>query len=272
MITGATGFIGKHILRALDTEGTRLIPVVRTGKEDHLPDLEGIERIVSTRDLFKEDESWWEAQCNSVDIVIHSAWYVEPGKYLQSDKNLDCLIGSLNLARGAAQAHVKRFVGLGTCAEYDQDAGDLSVDTALNPLTPYAAAKVALFFALSQWFPTKSISFAWCRLFYLYGEGEDERRLIPYIRQRLAAGLPAELTSGNQVRDFMNVIDAAKKIAEISWSAIDGPINVCSGMPITVRQLAERIAQEHGNSELLLFGARPDNQFDPPYVVGIPNA
>lgn len=271
VVTGASGFVGRQIIRALDVEGIALIPVVRAGKESMLTGVRRIDRIIATLDLFSENESWWEAQCQGADIIIHSAWYAEPGKYLQSELNLDCLIGSLQLARGAAKAGVKRLVGIGTCAEYDLSNGVLTVDTVLNPLTPYAAAKAALFLALSQWLPTQSVSFAWCRLFYLYGESEDERRLVPYVRKQLEKGEPAELTSGNQIRDFMDVVDAGRMIAEVALGDRAGPINVSSGVPITVRQLAERIGHEYGRMDLLKFGARPDSIFDPPCVIGIPN-
>lgn len=272
LVTGATGFVGRQVVRALDGQGISLIPVVRAGKDGLLSGVERVDRIITTPDLFAEDEAWWEAQCQGADLIIHAAWYTEPGKYLQSALNMDCLIGSIRLARGAAKAGVRRFVGIGTCAEYDQGHGVLTVDTALKPSTPYAAAKAALFLALSHWLPSQTVSFAWCRLFYLYGEGEDERRLVPYIRRQLVKGEPAELTSGTQIRDFMDVVDAGTIIAEVALIDRIGPVNICSGVPVTVRQLAERIADEYGRRDLLKFGARPDNLFDPPCVIGITNA
>lgn len=270
VVTGATGFIGRQIVRALDVDGIALIPVVRAGKEGLLSGVRHVDKVITTPDLFSEDEAWWEAQCQNTDLIIHAAWYTEPGKYQQSPLNMDCLVGSLRLARGAAKAGVKRLVGIGTCAEYDQSHGTLTVNTALKPLTPYAATKAALFLALSQWLPSQSVSFAWCRLFYLYGEGEDARRLVPYIRKQLEKGEPAELTSGKQIRDFMDVVDAGRKIAEVALSNHTGPVNVSSGIPITIRQLAERIADEYGRRDLLRFDARPDNIFDPPCVIGEP--
>ncbi len=122
--------------------------------------------------------------------------------------------------------------------------------------------------ALSQWLPSQNVDFVWCRLFYLYGEGEDARRLVPYLRARLATGESAELTSGTQIRDFLDVREAGILIAETALGGEQGPVNVCSGEPITVRQLAEQIADEYGRRDLLRFGARPENLVDPPCVVG----
>lgn len=272
LLTGATGFIGRQIMRGLNRTGTMFLPVVRTGKECLVAGLPNVEGVISTPDLFAEDESWWAEQCRGIDIIIHAAWYVEPGKYLQAPQNMDCLIGSLNLAMGAAKANIKRFVGVGSCFEYDLESGVLSVESPLKPLTPYAAAKVALYHVLSQWFQAQSIAFTWCRLFYLYGEGEDDRRLVPYIRKQLENGEPAELTSGNQIRDFIDVTEAGQKIADVALSDKVGPVNVCSGIPVTVKQIAEKIADEFGRKDLLRFGARPDNLIDPRCVLGVPNS
>jgi dTDP-6-deoxy-L-talose 4-dehydrogenase (NAD+) len=227
-----------------------------------------IEAPLRTPDLFKQDAGWWEQACRDIDTVIHLAWYAEPGKYLESALNLDCLSGTLEMARGAACAGVRRWIGCGSCFEYDLSAGVLTPETPLRPLTAYAAAKAAAFLALERWLPLQGVEFAWCRLFYLYGEGEDARRLVPYLRARLSAGEPAELTRGTQVRDYLEVREAARQIIECALGSARGAVNICSGVGITVRELAEQIADEYGRRDLLRFGARPDNLTDPPRVLG----
>ncbi|MDP2785730.1 MAG: NAD(P)-dependent oxidoreductase [Sulfurimicrobium sp.] len=267
LLTGATGFVGRQVLRELAERGARVRAVVR--KQCKLATLENVESVVTTPDIFAENAEWWADICEGIDTIIHVAWYAEPGKYLQSTKNLDCLTGTLQMAKGAAQARVRRFIGIGTCFEYDLAGGMLSVQTPLRPLTAYAGAKAAAFMALSRWLSEQGVEFAWCRVFYLYGEGEDARRLVPYLHTKLASGEPAELTSGNQIRDFLDVRDAGRMIVESALSNEQGPINICSGVPITVRQLAEQIADKYGRRDLLKFGARPSNLVDPPCVVGV---
>ena len=272
LITGSNGFVGRQILRSLDTMGVDIIPVVREGKRDEVSRFLNVEKIVTSKDIFLEDEDWWEKQCEDIDVVIHAAWYVEPAKYQNSAKNIDCLIGSLKLAKGAAKAGISRFLGLGTCAEYDHAQGRLSIETPLKPMTTYAVAKASLFKILYEWLPRKNISFSWVRLFYLYGESENPTRLVSYVRSQISQGKVVELTSGEQLRDYMDVVEAGKQIAKISLSNQLGPINVCSGIPITIRQLVEKIADEYGRRDLLRFRVRNDNPFDPPCVVGVPNA
>ena len=217
------------------------------------------------------------AACTSflfgVKIIRYGLIGFRDGTYpLTSEKNLDCLAGTLALARGAARAGVGRFVGAGTCFEYDLSGGDLAVDTPLDPLTPYAAAKASAFLTLGKWLPAQGVRFLWARLFYLYGEGEDARRLVPYLHQQLAAGEVAELTSGTQVRDFIEVKDAAQLIVSDAFSTREGATNIASGTGITVRELAERIADGYGRRGLLKFGARAENLTDPPRVVGLRDA
>ena len=269
LLTGVTGFVGHQVLRALADHPVQVRAVVRNGSQDALLKSMPFEKIITTNDLFAESADWWENACNGVDAVIHVAWYAEPGKYLQSPRNLDCLIGSLNMAKGAHQAAVRRFVGIGSCFEYDLTEGMLSVETPLKPLTTYAAAKAAVFLTLSQLLPSQGIDFLWCRPFYLYGDREDPRRLVPYLRSMLADGKPAELTSGSQIRDFIDVTEAGKMIVDSALGNQQGAINICSGVPITVRELAEKLADEYGRRDLLRFGARPDNLVDPPCIVGI---
>ncbi len=270
LLTGGTGFVGRHVLRALLAIGARVRAVVREGKQGDLEQLGRLEGVITTPDLFGHDGAWWGSALEGVDTIIHAAWYAEPGQYLQSPRNLDCLAGTLQMAKGAASAGTRRFVGLGTCFEYELSSRPLTVGTRLQPQTPYAAAKAAAFLALSRYLPQQQVQFAWCRLFYLHGEGEDPRRLVPYIRSRLAAGQPAELTRGTQVRDFMHVADAAAAIVAAATDDVQGAVNVCSGQPVTVRELAERVADEVGRRDLLQFGARADNLVDPPVVVGVP--
>jgi nucleoside-diphosphate-sugar epimerase len=269
LVTGATGFVGRQVLRRFAEIG---VPVRIVARSDafELPTGLSLESLVKTSDLFSETEEWWTRASQGVDVAVHLAWYAEPGSYQLSERNIDCLRGTLTMARGFVAGGGKRFVGIGTCAEYDLGGGDVSVATSLKPQTPYAGAKAATFLALSSWLQTMNVDFAWCRLFYLYGEGEDGRRLVPYIRSRLAAAEAAELTHGNQVRDFLDVRDAGRMIADVALSRVIGPYNVCSGTPLTVRALAERLGDEYGRRDLLKFGARAENSFDPPRVVGVP--
>jgi nucleoside-diphosphate-sugar epimerase len=268
LLTGARGFIGHQIMQSLQIRNVEVVQVHRgTQAQNPEPRYLGGTSIY-TGDLFSERDEWFEGACQGIDTIIHAAWYVEPGKYLQSDRNVDCLIGTLRFAQAAARAGVRRFVGIGSCLEYELSSSPLTVDSPLRPRTPYAAAKAASYIMLSRLLPALNVEFAWCRVFYLYGENEDPQRLVPYVRSQLAAGKPVELTNGTQIRDYLDVQVAGDMIAEIALSAEQDAFNICSGIPLTVRQLVEQLAVEFNAHHLLKFGARPENPDDPPCIWG----
>lgn len=271
LLTGASGFVGRNIILALSKLNVKVILIVRKGKKDKIIKTPNIVKIIKTEDIFKESIGWWKRHCKGIDIIIHAAWHVDSSKNLQSVKNIDCLIGSINMLSGAIKAGISRFVGIGTCIEYDLSKKFLSIDTPLNPKTLYSSSKVAFYYTLANTLPQKKIEFAWCRLFDLYGEGEDKRRLVSYIENQISKGKIAKLTSGNQIRDYLNVKKASKIITKIALSKQQGPINVCSGKPITIRKLATKIAAKYGRVDLLKFGLRKKNKMDATRIVGIPN-
>jgi nucleoside-diphosphate-sugar epimerase len=271
LLTGATGFVGRQILAELANRGVGTRVVVRAGSASRLADAGVVEGVVHSADIFAESADWWTTHAAGIHTIVHAAWYAEPGHYVRSPRNFDCLIGTLRMAKGAAAARVRRFVGIGTCAEYDlsRPVAALAADAPLRPTSPYAAAKAATYYGLVEWLPSQNIGFAWCRLFYLFGEGEDHRRLAPYLHAQLSAGEPAALTHGDQVRDFLDVREAARMIVAVALGEEQGAVNICSGVPVTIREFAERIADGYGRRDLLRLGERPDNPFDPPRVVGL---
>ncbi len=271
LITGASGFVGKHVLRHIARQNVELTLVVRNAECAKYFQYQCIVSVLITKNLFSETAEWWGNALQGIDAVIHLAWYAEPGVYLSSPNNLDCLIGTLNMAKGASYARVTKIVGIGTCFEYEMSSKRLSIDTPLSPKTLYAATKAATFISLSQYLAVQNIAFAWCRIFYLYGEGEDERRLAAYVRSQILKGEIANLSDGKQIRDYLNVSVAAEYIVRIALGDQYGVINICSGLPISVRRLVEEIAAEYDALDMLNFGAVKKGLLDPEYVVGIPN-
>ena len=269
LLTGATGFFGKAALRALHDKGVNVRCIIRKGTMARLGPLNPKDEVLETGDMFKNDHEWWENSCKEIDIVIHAAWYAEPELYLSSNSNIDCLIGTLEMAKGAAAAGVRRFVGIGTCFEYDLSVGHLSVETALDPETLYAATKASAYMALSKYLPPNDVEFLWGRLFYLFGRDENPKRLVPYLHQKLSSGKIAQLSSGRQVRDYMDVDKAAKLLVSETYSGRQGACNICSTVGRTVAEIAYEIADYYDRRDLLSFGSREDNLSDPMVVVGI---
>lgn len=271
LLTGASGFVGRQIAKALQSRGHRLRLVLRPGGllRGGLA-VDGVDAL-ETHDLFAEDADWWASRLAGIDTVIHAAWYVEPGKYLDSPVNVDCVIGSLALAQGAIQAGVKHFIGVGTCFEYKLPNAEITETSEPGPVTLYAAAKLALYGMLARRFAEAGTDFTWARLFYLFGEGEHPARLFPTLHRKLSAGEPMLLSSGDKIRDFLDVAEAGRLIATLAETRQTGVANVCSGRPVTIRQIAEEIADIYGRRDLLEFGAVTVHPRDPEAVAGLCN-
>ena len=271
LLTGATGFVGRQILTSLGELGYLVRVIARPGSESFFLNFSNIERICLTSDLFNETEGWFKKVLEGIDLVVHSAWYAEPGKYLDSPLNEICSKGTLIFAKVCKESGVRRFIGLGTCFEYDLQDKDLSVEAPLKPISLYARSKVETFYKLCELFDAENTEFVWCRIFYLYGEGEDSRRLVPYINERLRCGEVAEIGNPHAIRDFLDVKVAGRMIAEIATNSSSGVFNICSGVPVTLREFCESIASNYGRTDLLKFGSEPFNQSMPRRVVGVRN-
>lgn len=267
-LTGATGFVGRQVLRSLTERGHRVRAIVRDPQKLSFSKASDLVEVTETGDLFDESPHRLKELLGGVDTLVHAAWYAEPGSYLNSERNITCLKGTLELARAFSAVGGTRLVGIGSCTEYEPSTEVLTVDSPLAPQSLYAATKVATYHVLSHLLAKNNISFAWPRLFYLHGEGEDARRLVPYVNEQMRVGGEVLLTEGNQVRDYLDVVEAGRLIAGVAIGSQSGAINICSGEGVTVREFVESIADKYGRRDLLRFGARSANLFDPPFVVG----
>ena len=271
LLTGGTGFVGRQIARSLLAHGYRVTLVLRPGGLQRAGFAAAELSVVETNDVFGETAAWWSARLAEIDTVIHSAWYVEPGKYLDSERNIDCVRGTVPLAEACVQRGVRHFIGIGTCFEYRLPNAAITAESAAGPVTLYAAAKLALQYLLQRRFEGTGTAFTWARLFYLYGEGEHPARLYPTLHRKLSAGEPMHLSSGDKLRDFLDVVKAGEMIATLAQTGQTGIANICSGRAMTIREIAEGIADIYGRRDLLEFGHAVAHPRDPQVVVGIPN-
>jgi nucleoside-diphosphate-sugar epimerase len=157
-------------------------------------------------------------------------------------------------------------VGIGTCFEYDLSLGYLSESSLTKPITLYAATKVALSTILQQFAQITEMEVAWIRLFYQYGPMEDERRLIPGIISSLLRDEVVKTTKGEQIRDFLHIEDVASAIWAVAKSNVSGVVNVGSGQPVTVGQIALELGNLLGKPDLIHLGALPYRPNDPMFI------
>jgi nucleoside-diphosphate-sugar epimerase len=268
LVTGASGFVGSQVARQLVESGQNVAVLVRPGASLHR--LAGITDRIQKLEGDLADGGAVRTQlarCRP-EACIHAAWYAEPGKYLVALENLDSLRASIALLEELARAGCRHVVGVGTCFEYEMGTTPLREDSPTIPATLYAAAKLAFSHIAAQRLAQLGIGLAWARLFYIYGPGEDERRLVPSVIKALSANHEFPTTAGEQVRDYLHVEDVASALSELSRRRLTGVFNVCSGEPVTIAGLMQTLGEVLGRPELIRRGVQPYRAGDPMYVCG----
>jgi nucleoside-diphosphate-sugar epimerase len=208
----------------------------------------------------------------SASHLLHLAWHLEHGRYWTAPENEEWVAASLDLLRLFAQGQGRRAVLAGTCAEYDWNRSDTNLwreSDPCRPATPYGRAKVELARKAAELARSMDVSLAWTRAFFIFGVGEDARRLVPSIIHGLLRNEKVALSSGRQVRDFMDTRDVGDALAAlVDTDATMGPINVASGQGVSIRDIACLLAGLTGRDQTLLdFGALPDREGEPGFIV-----
>jgi nucleoside-diphosphate-sugar epimerase len=266
LLTGASGFIGRHTILPLVTRGYEVHCICSTTKPDAIPDEKHV--IWHKVNLFDRNDIKILFDTVSPSDLIHLAWEVTPGSYLESINNFDWLVASLHLLKEFAESGGARAVCAGTCFEYDLRYGYCNeILTPAVPATFYGSCKHQLQSIGEKYADKKGFDFAWGRIFYPYGPHEYPTRLVPSVVQSLLNNEPAQCTHGNQIRDFLHVADVADAFAAILDRRITGVINIGSGRPVSIKELVMQIARLLGKEDAIRWGSLPARVNEPPFIV-----
>jgi nucleoside-diphosphate-sugar epimerase len=265
LVTGASGFVGGPLLRRLLDAGEEVHALTsRAGAEARDREIRW-----HRADLLDGDSASRVIAAVRPERLVHLAWYVAPGRYWAAVENVQWTEASLRLLRAFTAAGGRRALLVGSCAEYAWGGGeDLNERTsALRPATLYGVCKDALRRIAVAYAAEAQLSLAWARLFFLYGPGEQTSRLVPGVIGPLLVGERVATTTGEQVRDFMHVDDAAAALTALLLSEVSGPVNVASGAAVPVAEVLDRIGALTGNAALIDRGARPTPPGEPARIV-----
>lgn len=252
LVTGATGFIGRHALPLLVGRGFDVHAVARAVPPHGVPGvmwraadlLGGTDVIRALIDDVRPTH------------LLHLAWYAEHGKYWRALENFRWTAASLELALEFAARGGERLAAAGTCAEYDWSGGVCGESsTPLAPSTLYGTCKDALRRMLGALAVETKVGFAWGRVFFTFGPDEQPQRLVPSVIRSLLRGDEVRTTHGRQVRDFLAVEDVAAAFVALLDSNVSGEVNIGSGEPASVRDIVAALAKMIGGAGRIAYGA-----------------
>lgn len=259
-VTGASGFIGQHVLTDLLEHEVEVVAVTRDATR--LSGLSEAVRVVKM-DIARPTLDCFE-QMGCPDVLIHLAWEGLPN-YKSLHHFETELPRQYHFLKTMIEAGLPSLLVTGTCFEYGMQSGSLSEDMPTKPNNPYGYAKDALRKQLEFLKFTKPLNLTWARLFYMYGEGQPGTSLYPKLKEAVLRGDKVfNMSGGEQLRDYLPVEEVARQIVRLSMAQRDiGTINVCSGKPVSVRRLVEQWLLENNWEIELNLGYYPYPDYEP---------
>ncbi|SEB02932.1 NAD-dependent epimerase/dehydratase family protein [Paraburkholderia sartisoli] len=259
-LTGATGFIGRHVLAELTARGFDVVAATR-GDGTALPQYENVRWV--TLDIASAPEQAFE-RLGMPDTLIHLAWGGLPHYRARHHFETE-LPAHYSFLRQMVRAGVKSVLVSGTCLEYGLRSGALREDDPTAPVTPYGFAKDALRRQLEFLQRDSGFNLTWARLFFMHGEGQAATSLLPQLQQAVERGDPTfGMSRGDQLRDYLSVAEVARHLVTLALSGKNpGPVNVCSGVPRSVRGLVEQWLSDNDREIALDLGRYPYPDYEP---------
>lgn len=259
-LTGATGFIGRHVLAELKKYNVDIVTVTRNTLR--IKDFGASVRIVKM-DIAVPPVDCFEC-LGKPDILIHLAWDGLPNYNSLHHFETELPI-QYQFLKGMVESGLSSLLVTGTCFEYGMQSGALSAAMPTKPANPYGYAKDMLRQQLEYLKSTIPFNFTWGRLFYMYGEGQSKNSLFPLLKEAVLRGDQVfNMSGGEQLRDYLPVEEVACQLVRLALEQRDkGPVNVCSGKPISVRKLAEQWLLQNNWSIKLNLGYYPYPDYEP---------
>ena len=262
MVTGASGFVGRHLVAALLARGCQVRAVAR--REAPARALAWFDQVEFVAADIHDPAADVAALCEGVDALVHLAWPGLPN--YQGLFHLEHnLMADYAFIKRAVEAGVGQVQVTGTCFEYGMHSGPLSEALECRPANAYGLAKHSLRLFLETLRQQQPFNLQWARLFYLHGEGQNPNSLLAALDRAIDCGQASfDMSAGEQLRDFLPIETATAHLAALLHRReFSGVVNLCSGQPVSVRSLVERHCAARESSIALNLGHYPYPAHEP---------
>lgn len=258
VITGATSFIGFHLIEKIVKEDVKIYAVVRKGS-NKIVNLPKDKKIIIVEADMKDYRSLSEKIRERCDIFYALSWNGTRGKArMNMEKQRENFEYSLDSVKVAHELGCSRFVSAGSQAEYGSIQGIIKEDIQPLPNTEYGKWKYQFFLDAYRYCRENSIQFIEPRFFSLYGVGDFEGTLIMSILQKMKQDKLCELTECVQKWNFLYIDDAIDAIIKLSYgNHAEGVYNLGSGDTRTLKDFIQEMAEITKTKSELKYGAIP---------------
>ncbi len=267
IVSGATGFIGQHLIPILLKDGYEVLAISRSQKRaESLPWFKDV-KFVSYD--FHSDQQITEVE--GFRGLIHLAWQDLPNydSSVHLKKNLPC---SYKFIESLLNKGVNQVLIAGTCFEYGLKSGAISSYSTTEPTTLYATAKDTLRKKLTSLSLNKDFNLQWARIFYMFGKGQNSNSIISQLDFAIKNKQKVfRMSGGEQIRDYLPVEKAAEKLFYLYKSGNKGIFNICSGKPISIKNLVESYIEKKNSNIIPKYGYYPYSVYEPMQFWGIQN-
>lgn len=267
IVSGATGFIGQHLIPLLLAENYEVVAIARDEQKARAFEWYDKLRFISLD--FHHDKLDFQPEPGA--SLIHLAWQGLPNykSLFHLEENLP---KNYDFIKQLVKAGVSNVLVTGTCFEYGFQYGPIAATARPMPANPYALAKDSLRQYLGHLQAESSFRLQWARLFYMYGKGQNPKSILAQLDTAIANGDSVfNMSGGEQLRDYLPVEAVAQQLLDILKSKQAGAFNVCSGEAISIRRLVEERIKESGASIHLNLGYYPYPDYEPMAFWGINN-
>lgn len=261
LVTGANGYIGRHVVSKLLDSGHEVIAC-----DLHIADIDSRAGIIE-EDLFGDVTNIFD-RLSSPDVCIHLAW--RDGFVHNSYNHIGDLSAHYRFLTTMIDGGLKHLAVMGTMHEVGYWEGAIDEYTPCNPISMYGIAKNALRQSMLLYCKDKACKLYWLRAYYILGDDSHNNSIFAKILKADKEGKELfPFTTGKTMYDFIMVDELAKQIAlACTQDEVDGIINCCSGKPVSLAERAEQFIRENKLSIKLDYGRYPERPYDSPIIYG----